>query len=320
MKGILLVFFISIIIPTQSVSASEDHQKPTEEILTKKEIQKEQKLLLNNSTKSESFEALATSSTETPRDLLEIPTKNERDSLSLAVPTLLDMDYTMPYIIAAATAKDPNNISSQRVGYTPIYYYYDTLGDLDYVTNNTGTTIADVSYCDGTESYFCPSGWLDWIDFLPLGAHAYLEFHYDSDTPNKYYYAKITDEPELFFYNINMADGNAVTNTSDPLYWDTEPVILADTSEITGYIEGTAKDPDWSLWFDNFSEQRLTDISNNDFSKRAIYSSSTSNSIYRFFNKIKGNHFYTKSKAEKNNIRNTLQNTWNYEGVAWYIN
>jgi len=41
--------------------------------------------------------------------------------------------------------------------------------------------------------------------------------------------------------------------------------------------------------------------------------------LYRFFNKIKGNHFYTKNATEKNNIIATLSNEWNYEGEAWYV-
>jgi uncharacterized delta-60 repeat protein len=41
--------------------------------------------------------------------------------------------------------------------------------------------------------------------------------------------------------------------------------------------------------------------------------------VYRFFNKIQGNHFYTTSITERNDIINNLSNTWNYENVAWYV-
>ena len=41
--------------------------------------------------------------------------------------------------------------------------------------------------------------------------------------------------------------------------------------------------------------------------------------VYRFFNKIQGNHFYTTSVTERNDIINNLFNTWNYENVAWYV-
>jgi hypothetical protein len=41
--------------------------------------------------------------------------------------------------------------------------------------------------------------------------------------------------------------------------------------------------------------------------------------VYRFFNKIQGNHFYTTSVTERNDIINNLYATWNYENVAWYV-
>ncbi len=40
-------------------------------------------------------------------------------------------------------------------------------------------------------------------------------------------------------------------------------------------------------------------------------------SIYRFFNKIQGNHFYTMSSTERDTIINNLSNTWNYEGITY---
>ncbi|MFA4817333.1 MAG: M4 family metallopeptidase [Parcubacteria group bacterium] len=47
------------------------------------------------------------------------------------------------------------------------------------------------------------------------------------------------------------------------------------------------------------------------------YTIQPTTSVYRFFNKIRGNHFYTKSETEKDNIIATLSNEWNYEGIAY---
>ena len=251
-------------------------------------------------------------------NLLNFPSENERLPQSYASPTLLSLDYATPFIISAAVLKDPNNVSVQRSGYYPIYFSYNSSGDLDHVTDHSGTIIATASYCTSTEVYYCPKGWVDYIDLAPLGSHTHLEFFYTSDTPNTDYYAAVSGEPELFFYNINMADGSSVDATS-PLYeGDGYPKILTDTSQITGYVAGvTAINPDWSLWFDAFSNQRVTNIGNRDNSKMATFSASTAKAIYRFWSSTKQHHFFTMTKSEKNIVRNTnADSVWHYEGVA----
>lgn len=40
--------------------------------------------------------------------------------------------------------------------------------------------------------------------------------------------------------------------------------------------------------------------------------------VYRFWSPVFGAHFYTISEAEKNYVINSLNNFWNYEGIAWY--
>ncbi len=66
----------------------------------------------------------------------------------------------------------------------------------------------------------------------------------------------------------------------------------------------------------------LSDIWNYEGIAYYTYSTSQPNTtaVYRFFNKIQGNHFYTTSATEKDNIIDTLSATWNYEGIAWYAN
>lgn len=41
--------------------------------------------------------------------------------------------------------------------------------------------------------------------------------------------------------------------------------------------------------------------------------------LYRFFNTQTGTHFYTANEAEMNDVRINLSGTYNYEGVAYYV-
>jgi hypothetical protein len=336
--AISFAILFCLLFVNENSSASEDfkknnymkemgHSKPAPKLEESEMKQISQKLLDNSA--HENFnkkEEIAKNPTEMQRDelkeLLNFE-KNDFQSASLESPVLLDMDYSTPQVIAAAVVKDSNNVSSTRLGgYTPIYYFYDSRGNLDYVENNTGDMIAFVYYCTGAESYFCPLDWVDTIILNPLGSAAFLEFYYapyNQSTPTKYYYAELEGEPSLFFYNINMANGASVTNPADQLYFEnTYPMILTNTAEISGYTSGIDPyDEDWAILFNAFSDQRITTMGNDDDSKTVTFQESDSKSIYRFFNKIKGNHFYTKSKPEKNNIVSTLSNEWNYEGVAY---
>ena len=40
--------------------------------------------------------------------------------------------------------------------------------------------------------------------------------------------------------------------------------------------------------------------------------------IYRFFNKKNGTHFYTASAAERDSVRAKLSSIYTYEGIAFY--
>jgi len=322
MKRVALVgIFVLALFTTQQAMAVENHKKPTSGILTEVELRKndlmDNKNELRNQITKAGLTPLGASQTNEFKDISEID-KNDRRASSLASPTILDIDYIFPYVISAAIAKSPDNVSAQRSGYNPMYFYYDNVGDLDYATNSVGTKIADVSYCDGSEIYFCPIGWADWIDFDPLGAHDYLEFHYSSDTPSTNYHASFSGEPDIFIYNINIADGASVASASDPLYeGDGVPKILIDTSQVTGYVAGDPLDVNWSLYLDDFSDQRLLNINNSDSSKLVGYTQSTSRSIYRFWSDAKQHHFFTMSKPEKNHVVNAYDDSvWKFEGVS----
>ncbi|PWC85217.1 hypothetical protein TSH100_16015 [Azospirillum sp. TSH100] len=55
---------------------------------------------------------------------------------------------------------------------------------------------------------------------------------------------------------------------------------------------------------------------------KALSSDSTNpnaKSLYRFFNKTTGSHFYTASEAERDNIIKTFSATYNFEGVAYKV-
>jgi len=316
------LFFLGIISNSSSVKAenqrntSKDRYDRQERTLSRKEISSKKDSLKNvsaelmNITNEENIQTIP----DEAISLLQI-TENKRTIASLANPTMLNMDFIEPFIIAAAVTKDPDNLFVTRSGYSPLYFFYDNRGNLDYVQDNYGTKIAEAAYCDGTEVYSCPIDWVSWINFDPLGPGIYLDFYYMSDTPSTNYYASTPGEPNIYFYNINMADGTSVTDPTNPLYESSPPAMLLDFNQIIGYT-GTINE-NWVVRFDNFQEQRLVSIASGAFTKSAIFTASTSKSIYRFFNKMKGNHFYTKNKSEKNNIRNTLQNEWNYEGVAY---
>ena len=275
MKKIIVAgLFMFLLIPAQQVLADDGHVKPaknnirkTSEILSKNELQSQQIEVLKDwsefDKKNTSSKQIIQESDQPKKLKKNLTFSDDKQPTSLSDPVLLDMDFIYPYVIAAAVVKDPDNVASARAGFTQIHYYYDSRGNLDYVQDNENNDIAWVYYCDGSEEYYCPLDWVDYIDFDPLGSNAYLEFYYYSDTPQKVYYAEITGEPSIFFYNINMADGTSVTNSSDPLYSaNISSVILFDTSEITGYVSGDPYEPDYSLELDNFSNHRLTDISN----------------------------------------------------------
>ena len=67
-----------------------------------------------------------------------------------------------------------------------------------------------------------------------------------------------------------------------------------------------------------YTGDALSSLSGNIFSGRRINASSaiTQNTIFRFFNTIRGNHFYTMSGIERDNIVASLPD-WNYEGVSY---
>jgi hypothetical protein len=253
----------------------------------------------------------------------------ERSPQSLADPHILDLNYYQAEIIAAAVAKDPDNISSKTDAFPETYYSYDSRGNLSQATTFIGQVMADIYYCDGTESadpnfgYYCPKDWIDYIEFDPDGSPQTLYFWYTSDTPNTNYFAEMTNEPDILFYNINTANGTSV-EAGDPLYEDDDfshgaPVMVVDTTQVTGYQEGDPLDSDWSLWLDEFDGSRLSVVHNWNFlgPPTTIFTPSTARSLYRFWSNTKQHHFFTMSKTEKNQVVNLYDdNVWNYEGIA----
>ncbi len=322
-----LFFLLCLLVPsislaqTSNETTKKEHLKPTPTLTAEQVTQAKQALfdteILSSETSSSKNKATVSGNKNLER--LSSAISNDRNPQSLATPTLLNMGYYTPYILAAAVAKNVHNTKSNRSASDPypLYYFYDNTGNLDYVTHSNGTKVGDVVYCDGTEIYNCPIGWVDWIDFNPLGSPDYLEFYYSQDTPTNNYYAEISGEPRIYFFNINMATGSAVTSLSDILFDDTLGArIVFNYTQIDGYQAGvTSISPDWSVLFNNFTNGRLTNISNGDYSKLAIFSS-ISSSIYRFWSTAKQGHFFTASASEKDNII-TNDKSWSYEGAAY---
>jgi hypothetical protein len=84
-------------------------------------------------------------------------------------------------------------------------------------------------------------------------------------------------------------------------------VLQPGSDDLTFDLQGTfpkVSTPGYSIW-------------------RYLYASAvryTPSTVYRFYHRQNGTHFYTASEAEKNNVQNTLSGTYAYEGPAYGVN
>lgn len=115
---------------------------------------------------------------------------------------------------------------------------------------------------------------------------------YNSTTGDHFYTAleserdSITLSPVYRFYNPKTGDHFYTAS-------DNEKSVVANTSK-SGYVyEGTA--------FYAFTKQ-----------------SSETSPVYRLYNAINGDHFYTASENEKNSLTNNSNSGYAYEGIAFY--
>jgi hypothetical protein len=131
------------------------------------------------------------------------------------------------------------------------------------------------------------------------------------------------------FYTATLSECNKVIDTLDTIYTYEGPAYQVDTSNALN------SSPLYRFYNkkngSHFYTSSLTEKYSVLNSLSATYSydgvaykvSATpgpgSTSVYRFYNKKNGSHFYTASSAEKNKVLDTLGATYALDGVAFYI-